>query len=185
MLITPEYLKTQADAHEDANYGNASIHYAPLVSQFIDRLKVAEVLDYGAGKCELFKHLRCDHPLRLQAYDPAIPSLAGRPSPSQMVVCLDVLEHVEPECLDGVLDDLQSLTLELGLFSVCTMPAMRTLSDGRNAHLIVEDSAWWLPKIQQRWELELFQKIPHGFLVMVSNGDHEPAASERSALLHA
>jgi len=168
MLITPEYLKTQVDAHADDQYGTASRLYAPFVSKLCNQLQIAEILDYGAGKCRLFESLQVDHAMKLQAYDPAIPSLAGRPLPSQMVCCLDVAEHIEPECLDEVLDDLQALTLEIAFISVATTPAIRTLSDGRNAHLIIEPSSWWLPKLQKRWELQVFQKVQHGFFVIVT-----------------
>jgi hypothetical protein len=172
MLITPSYLQTQVDAHTDPEYGVASKLYAPFVSKLVNQLEIAELLDYGAGKCRLFKHLQADHALTLQAYDPAIPSLAGRPLPSQMVCCLDVLEHIEPECLDEVLDDLQALTLEIGFYSIATTPAVRTLSDGRNAHLIQEPASWWLPKLLARWDLQVFQKVQHGFFVVVSANEH-------------
>ena len=168
MLITPGYLQTQVDAHDDESYGVASRIYAPFVSKLCNQLKVTEVLDYGAGKCRLFENLQVGHAMKLQAYDPAIPTLAARPSPSQMVCCLDVLEHIEPDCLDEVLDDLQALTLELGFFSIATTPAIRKLSDGRNAHLIIEGAEWWLPKLLDRWELQVFQKIQHGFFVVVT-----------------
>ena len=183
MLITPGYVKTQADAHEDKNYGVASRIYAPLVSKLCDKLNVTDILDYGAGKCRLFANLQVGHAMKLQAYDPAIPSLAARPLPSQLVCCLDVLEHIEPDCLDEVLDDLQALTLEFGFFSIATTPAVRTLSDGRNAHLIIEDAGWWLPKIIARFELQSFQKIQHGFIVTVTrrHGDFDVCrASDRA-----
>lgn len=96
-----------------------------------------------------------------------MPEYAGDPIPSEMVTCIDVLEHIEPELLENVLDHLEEMT-EMVLFaSVHTGPAGKTLSDGRNAHLIQESPEWWLPKIMERFELQSFQMVsPHEFFVV-------------------
>lgn len=169
MLITPAYEQQQRQLHEERDdYGVASISYAPLVSMYCNKLGITSLLDYGAGKMRLFEHLKVDHRMALQAYDPGIPHLSERPVPSQMVSCLDVLEHIEPECLDDVLDDLAALTLEVGFFSVNTAPAAKLLSDGRNAHLIQQPMEWWLPKIWERFDLQLMQKMDDAnFFVVV------------------
>ena len=66
------------------------------------------MLDYGAGKGRLGEALRkmLPNPPVIHCYDPAAPEWAGEPAPCEMVVCIDVLEHVEPGYLDPVLDDL-------------------------------------------------------------------------------
>jgi len=63
------------------------------------------------------------------------------------VVCGDVLEHVEPECLDDVLAELRRVTQEVGLFVVHLTAAKKTLPDGRNAHLIQQPADWWQARI--------------------------------------
>ena len=169
MLITDEYRKQQEVMHENPNYGMASVTFAPIVAQIIEKLEITDLLDYGCGKMRLFEALNgtVKHPMRLQAYDPAIERLSGKPIPSPMVTCIDVLEHIEPDCLDAVLDDLQSLTEFVGFFSVNCMPAKKTLPDGRNAHLIQEPPDWWIPKFMSRFELHTFQVVPSGFYVIV------------------
>lgn len=169
--ISEEYRKQQEKLHQNPNYGVASVQFAPMVSRIVNQTGVTELLDYGAGKCRLFENLQADHAMRLQAYDPAIPELAGEPVPMQMTTCIDVLEHIEPELLDNVLDHLKALTLEIGFFTVHTGPAMKVLDDGRNAHLIQEPPAWWLPKIMARFELQTFQKMENGFFVVVTAKD--------------
>jgi len=42
------------------------------------------------------------------------------PSPASFVACIDVLEHIEPELLDNVLDDLRRVTAQIGVFTVHT-----------------------------------------------------------------
>ncbi len=166
--ISASYRAQQKKLHENPNYGVASVQFAPIVSKLVNQTKVTELLDYGAGKCRLFANLKVDHELKLQAYDPSIEVLADEPTPMQMVACIDVLEHIEPDLLDNVLDHLQRLTLEVGFFTVHTGAAAKFLDDGRNAHLIQQPAAWWLPKIQARFELQTFQKLPNGFFVVVS-----------------
>jgi len=166
-LISDEYLEMQKQLHKDENYGVASVHYAPLVSQVCNRYQVKELLDYGAGKGRLMSALDVDHKMAIQLYEPAMPKWSDPPEPSEMVACIDVLEHIEPDKLDNVLDDLKRVTKRIGIFTVSTEPAIKVLPDGRNAHLIIEGAEWWLPKIQERWDLQSFQKMPDGFMVLV------------------
>lgn len=169
MLISPEYQAQQRQLHaERDDYGVASLTYAPIVSTYCNKLGITHLLDYGCGKCRLFGALKVDHKMTLQAYDPGIEEHSDRPIPSQMVTCIDVLEHIEPDNLDDVLDDLAALTLEVGLFSVNTAPAAKVLSDGRNAHLIQQPMEWWLPKLWSRFDLQMVQKMDEAnFFVVV------------------
>lgn len=173
MLITEDYRKQQELLHENDDYGVASVSYAPIVSAFIDKLGITEILDYGAGKGRLAKNLRVNSPVSIHHYDPAIPKWSDDPDSAQMVCCIDVLEHVEPELIDDVLDHLQSLVEFYGLFTVHTGPAVKTLPDGRNAHLIQEPPIWWLQRIMVRFELMHFSAAPNGFYVLVKrNGNN-------------
>ena len=168
-LISDEYRKMQQRLHENPDYGVASVHYAPLVAQVIEAVGAHELLDYGAGKgrlgATLKQHIR--RPLTIHHYDPAIPQWSAPPRPCGFVACIDVLEHIEPALLDNVLDDLQRVTAGVGIFTVHTGPAVKALSDGRNAHLIQQPPALWLPKFLTRFELETFKRMPMGFWVVV------------------
>ena len=168
-LISEEYRKMQQQLHENPNYGIASVGYAPLVAELIEKVGALEMLDYGAGKgrlgITLKQHLKS--PPSVRHYDPAIPAWSARPEPCGFVACIDVLEHIEPALLDHVLDDLQRVTARVGIFTVHTGPAKKVLPDGRNAHLIQQPPAWWLPKIFTRFELVTFDRIPAGFWVVV------------------
>lgn len=170
MLISEDYRKQQESLHENPDYGVASIQYAPLVSEIVNKLGVTHLLDYGAGKMRLFQNLHglVKHPMKLQAYDPGIEKLSAPPVPAEMVACIDVLEHIEPELLDNVLDDLVRVTEVVGFFTIHTGPAVKVLPDGRNAHLIQQPMEWWLPKIWERFDLHSVQVTgEHAFYVVV------------------
>ena len=70
--------------------------------------------------------------------------------------------------MDDVLDDLKRIVGMLGFFTIATGPAKKHLPDGRNAHLIQQPMAWWLPKMLDRFEVQTVQKMKHGFWVVVS-----------------
>lgn len=167
MLISEDYKKEQEELHRNPNYGVASVSYAPLVTTLINQLNVFELLDYGAGKGRLAETIRPDHKVEIELYDPARPEWSDTPNPRQFVACIDVLEHIEPDLLDNVLDDLKRVTKQYGFFTIHTGPAVKVLSDGRNAHLIQEDFRWWLPKIWERFDIHSFSHTPGGFYVVV------------------
>lgn len=178
MLISAHYRDQQAKMHADTDhpYGVASAQHAAKVASLIDRYTPATVLDYGCGsRLTLINTIAqgrlCKAKFDYRAYDPAVEHYAATPETADMVCCIDVLEHIEPNCLGAVFDDLKRVTGKLGYFSVSCMPAGKTLPDGRNAHLIVEPPEWWLPWITDRFLLQTFQRVPGGFVVLVSPVD--------------
>ena len=166
--ISPEYRAEQERLHATTTYGVASIGYAPVVTAIINRMQITHLLDYGCGaKCNLAKNLKADHKVTYQAYDPGVPRFSKDPVPAQMVACIDVLEHIEPQYLDSVLDHLSALAEGVVFLSIDTGPAVKTLSDGRNAHLIQQPMMWWMPKIFDRWDIQTLQLAhEHGFFVV-------------------
>ncbi len=173
MTISAEYLEQQKRLHENPNYGVASLHYAPLVADLLDQTGAESISDYGAGKCNLRKKLNelGRSGFRYYPYDPAFPEY-GEARAADLVCCIDVLEHVEPLYLDAVLGELERITTKVGFFTIHTGPAVKTLPDGRNAHLIQKPASWWLPRICERFELAHMQRSPGGFWLVV-----EPRAS--------
>ncbi|PPR44544.1 MAG: hypothetical protein CFH18_00413 [Alphaproteobacteria bacterium MarineAlpha5_Bin8] len=166
--ITKKYLKMQTELHKRPDYGTASVKQAHLVKQIFEDSKFKSISDYGAGKRNLEKSL---NELGLKnydyfPYDPVFPDY-GAPKPADLVCCIDVLEHIEEEFLQNVLDELKSITIKLGFFTISTIPARKILSDGRNAHLIQKPPSWWLPLMCERFEIEHMQKIKLGFMLVV------------------
>ena len=168
-LITEDYRKMQQELHRNPHYGVASKSYAPLVARFLQQYQATRLLDYGAGKGRLGQTLddMYENPLVIHHYDPAIPEWSAPPQPCPLVACIDVLEHIEPDLLDNVLDDLKRVTARAGIFTVHTGPAVKVLLDGRNAHLIQKPASWWLPKFLERFELVNFNRVSQGFYVVV------------------
>jgi hypothetical protein len=56
---------------------------------------------------------------------------------------------------------------DVGVFTAHIQPAVKVLSDGRNAYLIQQPSGWWLRKFLDRFELGKFDRMPTSFMVVV------------------
>jgi hypothetical protein len=170
MLISDGYRELQRRMHENPAYGVASVHYAPLVARAVEAMGVDELLDYGAGKGRLGGALRplLSRPITIHHYDPAVPEWSATPQPCRFVACIDVLEHIEPDLLDNVLDELKRLVVGMGFFTVASDPADKLLPDGRNAHLIQQPAAWWMPRLEARFQVVARYPSPNGFAVLVA-----------------
>jgi hypothetical protein len=152
--ISEAYLQMQSELHQNPNYGVASLAFAPIVADVIRQTQVQSISDYGAGKKRLLEGLLKAGvtPSDYFPYDPVFPEY-GPPKTADLVCCIDVLEHIEPELLENVLQDLALITTGIGFFSIHMGPAGKILSDGRNAHLTQQPSSWWLPKICQYFNI--------------------------------
>lgn len=150
-LISDEYRSLNAELHKvNRFYGASSVRHVGDVTDLKNKYMPIDILDYGCGKSALARNVL----YKIKQYDPAITKYKLTPSPADMVICTDVFEHIEPECIDGVLDHIKELTVKFGFFTVCTVPAKKVLSDGRNAHLLIRNKEWWIDKINDRFEIQ-------------------------------
>ena len=139
-LISPEMRELNARLHrENLAYGVGGGKEAETVLKLAERLGTKSILDYGCGKGYLAKAI----PFPIWEYDPAIPGKEESPRPADLVVCTDVLEHVEPNKLVVVLDDLRRCVRQVGYLVIHMGPAKKQYADGRNTHLIQREQAWW------------------------------------------
>jgi hypothetical protein len=163
-LITPEYLAQQQELHRNPDYGTSSSVWAPKVLDLLSRESLSSVLDYGCGK----GHLKNELGEIVAEYDPAIEGKDADPEPADLVVCSDVLEHIEPECLDQVLEHIRSRTKHWNLFVIATRPAIKTLPDGRNAHLIIQNADWWHKRLSAFFDVKESDATNAGEYVVVA-----------------
>lgn len=165
--ISDEYRVEQQKLHENPKYGVASLSFAPIVKSLLRLGNCASLSDYGAGKQNLRRALRLREggKVRYQPYDPAFPEY-GQPQPADLVTCIDVLEHIEPQSLDAVLSEISSISAKLSFLTVHTGPAKKVLTDGRNAHLIQESTSWWLGRFEPFFDILHVQQVKKGFFVV-------------------
>src|SRR5438045_9130959 len=104
-FISDTYQKLNYDLHrQQPMYGGNSSGRAARVAKCVQIVQAKTLLDYGCGKGTLKSALQGLCPdLDIREYDPAMPGKTAMPKPADAVVCLDVLEHIEPKFLDAVL----------------------------------------------------------------------------------
>jgi 2-polyprenyl-3-methyl-5-hydroxy-6-metoxy-1,4-benzoquinol methylase len=149
MLFTPEYADEQRRIHdEQPAYGSRGYYWAYLAAGIAQLEGCKSVLDYGCGKGTIGASFRQSGLNIVTDYDPAIKGKNSPAAPADLVVCVDVMEHIEPDCLKSVLADLARVSRKILFVAISTIPSKRTMSDGRNTHLIVEDSHWWRTRFE-------------------------------------
>lgn len=116
---------------------------------YLDKWNPNTLLDYGCGKGIILSILKQEHKnIIFSGYDPAVIEYATIPNvPVDCVFSNDVLEHIEPQYIDNVIQHINSLAKKNIWLRIDTMPARKFLPDGRNAHLILQDSNWWTLKL--------------------------------------
>lgn len=153
MLISDTYRALNTRQHyERPEWGRQSIKWWETVRNLCDQLGTKKLLDYGCGK-QMLRDALERFGYEVTGYDPAFPELAKPPEPHEFVVCTDVLEHVEPECLDAVLMDLARVTRKAAFLVIATRHSHKNLPDGTNPHRIVQPVAWWLETLSQHFNL--------------------------------
>jgi len=161
--ISKQYRKLNTRLHELApHYGCSGHLHAGTIRALMTEFATTDVLDYGCGKCTLQNAIGT----AINNFDPCIIALAKPPMPADIVACIEVMEHVEPDYLDRVLDDLRRLTMRVLFATVATVPSTKLLGDGRNAHLIVRPEEWWLARLAAaRFEVRTVERHQFGFYV--------------------
>lgn len=165
-LISDEYRETLKKTHASAGekgWGNtANTKYFKTIQELVEQRKITEMLDYGAGWGGMKAKLSETNPgVTVHEYEPSRDDVSHPPAPCKFVICVDVLEHVEPDMLEDVLDDLERVIKDTAYFTIFFEKAMRTLSDGRNAHLIVKPFEWWLRKLSHRFYIRHARHTNH------------------------
>jgi hypothetical protein len=139
----------------DPSYGCSALSYISLVRDLYTEIGARTLLDYGCGKGMLARNI--DFPI--WEYDPAIEGKDETARPADLVVCIDVLEHIEPDFLDRALIDLKRCTKKLCLVIINSDPSSRTLPDGRNAHLIQQNMDWWIKVLDKYFYITNADKV--------------------------
>lgn len=178
-LITDGYRALQAQFHEDReDYGVSGHKYAELVQAVMESVGAKELLDYGAGKETLREALP---QYVVHSYDPAVAHLNDEPVPHDVVVCTDVMEHIEPEYTANVLDHIALLTRKVVFFQIACREATKSLPDGRNAHINLRPPWEWLQRLGEFWRVDNYQNFNDGAMIAVCSVREEEGNEEEAA----
>lgn len=174
--ISNEYRELNAQMHRDMpHYGINGCNDGPYVLAIIKQYKVGTLLDFGCGKGTLKDWLSRRSAVQVQNYDPAVPEFSADPEPADMVVCTDVMEHVErPYTLD-VLRAISKNTRKVAYIDVALQEAKKCLPDGRNAHINLRSPTEWFDLMSTYMDVVLYEVKPGrtvSFILVPKGGDH-------------
>jgi 2-polyprenyl-3-methyl-5-hydroxy-6-metoxy-1,4-benzoquinol methylase len=187
---TPEYQKIQKTFHveQGENYGHRGTRHFELVSRALIGMYSAmrrglSYCDYGCGNGALADEIESAFKfVRVKRYDPFFDGgkFSADPGPQDFFTCMDVMEHVEEECIDNTIDYIAERCRYGAIFAIATDEAAKTLPDGRNAHITVKLPQWWKEKLGRRFQIQEQQNHVHGVVfVAVSLGAVQRLEEER------
>lgn len=161
--ITDAYREQNRLLHEtNDQYGVWGWKHVEDIATLRDEHECATVLDYGCGKGKL--KLALGDPEWLSEYDPAVPGKDAPPAMADLVVCTDVLEHIEPHLLDNVFADLVRVTARVLFLVIATRDSNKCLPDGTSPHKTIQPPEWWRRKLEEKFFILDFTGLDCGEL---------------------
>lgn len=122
---------------------------APYLLPHVRALKPSSAIHYGACQGKLVESLRHAGVARVVRYDPRVPAISRRPRGFfDLLISVDLLEHVPEEEIDLVLAEMAALARE-ALIVVDTRVAKS--ADGRAAAGTAHGNAWWRERLQSHF----------------------------------
>jgi hypothetical protein len=141
MNLYEEYLEQAKLVHQEGNYweGKTLKKYITEIDQIIKDKNIDTVLDYGCGQAQ-----HQPQHWNITSYDPAVERFNIKPTGQfDLVICIDVLEHIPQEGLKKVLNDIFSFNQKHTFLTVHSGIAIKALPNGKNAHATVMPHRWW------------------------------------------
>ena len=128
--------KTALDAiRRHKPMGGYGKNFLTEIASYRDQIGARAVLDYGCGRGELRQ--AAGDAFRVYEYDPGVPERASPPKPVDLVVCADVLEHVDVNTIDTILEHIYLIAAK-GAFIV--------------TNVSYYSGEWWLDKLTKpKW----------------------------------
>ncbi len=154
MLSLEENNQYYMQLHKNPIFNGYSLKYwIPELGNIVRNSNINSVLDFGCGKAKCWLDFNLKTQLgieRLGLYDPGVKQFSNLPDISyDMVICIDVLEHIPEHLLDEVLEQIFSRAKKIVFLSISTRLASKKLPNGDNAHATVKPKEWWLDKLKK------------------------------------
>jgi len=135
--------------------GRTTVNNKDRIKEDIDRVNPVNVLDFGCGKGwqytrqNMHEYWGIEKPVLYDPYVAKYNKLAGyRNRYFDLVLCVDVMEHILPNEVDNILHSLFFLGNYV-YFHIDTKPAIKTFSCGTNFHISLHDEDWWINKLNE------------------------------------
>jgi len=162
---------------QDMNYG--SKNWGAGVEQWIKANGVKSLLDVGCGNGQFAINVSAfisevhaldiasvrsgnvlnDSTQIVKYHDADAKAIPLEDNSVEIVTAFDVLEHISPEELDQVLDEMNRVSTDGMVFSIALRVAQRDIPEN-TLHLSVHNLQWWKEKLGKYGKVYLSGKIP-------------------------
>ena len=139
---------------DDSVYpGFYTLAHIEKISKLVLAHNCKSILDHGAGKGHQYTkesiHKEYFAGVMPALYDPGVPEFSTLPSGMfDAVISCDVLEHIPESLLDEVLGEIFNKATKCVFLGINNTNSVKILDDGRDTHLTVKKSVWWINKIK-------------------------------------
>jgi cyclopropane fatty-acyl-phospholipid synthase-like methyltransferase len=160
--LSNEYKEQLKTLHLKNKMGKNSKRKIPKLfnmPEFLEKYKPNSIIDYGCGSGGVVNFLLEKYNI-VEGYDPCVEKLSTWPTKKyDVLVSMDVLEHIEPEFLDDNLKLIETLFNKAAYLDIHTGASPAFLPDGRNAHLIQEQPNFWREKISKNMNVKIVNEF--------------------------
>jgi 2-polyprenyl-3-methyl-5-hydroxy-6-metoxy-1,4-benzoquinol methylase len=153
-----------------------------IVEDFVLSNKTNSVIDIGSGRGNIIKMLgnlglpihitstdlkkfhdyNCDF-YEINLCDDSTFSYLGN-NKYELLTCLDVMEHVEHECVDKILHFFSKISKN----AILTIANHSDIQNGVELHVIQENMSFWKPKLEEYFDIIGFDEKYSGRLYLLT-----------------
>ena len=134
--------------------GISTMVFVEIIKKIIEKNKLKTLLDYGSGKGDRYfnesKFLEQNYPPLKKfwnidpiLFDPGVPYEKPSHKNFDIVISIDVLEHIPVEDLSWVIEEIFDFSRKVVFLNVACYPADKILPNGKNAHVSIFHPLWW------------------------------------------
>lgn len=157
-----DYKEQLRKEHDGSKWGSTGFRYSgEAIERLVHRYRPSTGLDYGCGKGEVSVNVV---DVDWTNYDPGIPGIDEKPPYGKkfdIVVCTDVMEHVEEQYVDEVIKDLMKYTGTVLFVDIACYLTGKTFGEGpykgQDLHITVMSPDLWIARFEELASLQLLE----------------------------
>ena len=134
--------------------GLSTVIFADLIKIIIKKNSLSTLLDYGSGKGnryynksiygkKMYPPLKDYWKIKPTLFDPGVPYKKPKNKIFDIVISIDVLEHIPFQDLNWVIEEIFSFAKKIVFLNIACYPANKLLPNGQNAHVSIFPPLWW------------------------------------------
>ncbi len=157
--LTKAYQEELRRQHDGTPWGRTGAKYIgdDLIKMLENTHRIKSVLDFGCGKGFLGRFVKenLSRDIEYVDYDPGIPGKDVLPTGREfdLVITTDVMEHIEPQCVDEVIRTMERLCTRTMINDIACYKDLSIFKTGpyigSERHLIIEQPSWWREKFKE------------------------------------